>query len=206
MPETDPNFREPRLSRALFGCIAEANRLINLENEGAFEYLPSYDGYQAPQNVAGDPEESERKRPDFIWSLHDHAAASGLEGCREFVVECKRLGDPPGQNTLNHRYVDLGIVRFVSPRHKYGMRGASGAMVGYVQRSNKRTILAVVQARAATHALAAVVPYGTLDDAILELEQLLERTFGESPFRLHHFWVMLRLAPVSSPGSSPQEK
>ena len=57
------------------------------------------------------PEEFEAKRPDFTWSIQDVSASSGrLEGCREFVVECKRIGNEEGGTNFNHRYVDLGKV------------------------------------------------------------------------------------------------
>lgn len=194
LPAVPPETDELALNRLLFGCIAEANRLINLADSGGFEYLPSYDGYQAPENTGLPPDEFESKRPDFSWSLHDHTAATGLEGCREFVIECKRLGDGPGQPKFNDRYVDNGVVRFVSATHKYGLHGASGAMVGYVQRSDNHRIHTAVQDRAAHHHLAAMVAQHGLDAAIVHLEHELPRGFGESPFLLVHCWVDLRPA------------
>ena len=192
LPTVPPQTDELVLNRLLFDRIAEANRLINLADGGGFEYLPSYDGYQAPQNTAVPREEFESKRPDFSWSLHDHTASTGLEGCREFVIECKRLGNGPDVPNLNHRYVDNGIVRFVSATHKYGLHGASGVMVGYVQRSNNGEILTSVQDRAAHHQLAALVAQHGLDGVTAQLEHQLQRGFGESPFLLIHFWVDMR--------------
>jgi hypothetical protein len=190
--ETEADLDELRLNRLLFACIADANRLINIQDGGGFEYLPSYNGFQAPDNVGEPPEGFEAKIPDFIWSLHDHTAASGLEGCREFVIECKRIGSEPGGTNFNHRYVDQGIVRFVSITHKYGLRGESGAMVGYIQRSDSNAILAAIQERSTNLELGAIAVSKETNNAVVELRQLLDRLFGKSPFALIHLWVDLR--------------
>ncbi len=196
LPTVSPDMDELRLNRLLYESIAEANRLINLADGGGFDYLPSYDGYQAPEDTAAAPDEFESKRPDFAWSLQDHSAPTGLEGCREFVIECKRLGNGPNLANFNHRYVDRGILRFVLTTHKYGLHGGSGAMVGYVQRSDNATIFAAVGERVAHHHLAEIVAPQRLDDAIIELDQQVHRAFGESPFRIFHLWVDLR-APAA---------
>jgi hypothetical protein len=192
--ETENGLDELRLNRLLYACIADANRLINIQDGGGFEYLPSYNGFQAPDNVAEPPEGFEAKIPDFIWSLHDHTAASGLEGCREFVIECKRIGNERGGTNFNHRYVDQGIVRFVSITHKYGLRGESGAMVGYIQRSDHDAILAAIGERSASLELGEIAVSREIGDAVVELRQLLDRLFGKSPFALIHLWVDLRPA------------
>ena len=106
-------------------------------------------------------------------------------------MECKRLGNP-GRRNFNHQYVDEGIVRFVSRSHKYGVHGASGAMVGYVQCSDNPTILSQVQPRVSHRNLGPIRVHAGLDEAIAELRQELVRKFGASPFRLHHFWVDVR--------------
>ncbi len=197
LPTVQPDMDELLLNRLLYESIAEANRLINLADGGGFEYLPAYDGYQAPESTAAPPDEFESKRPDFAWSLQDHTAPTGLVGCREFVVECKRLGNGPDLPNLNHLYVDRGILRFVATTHKYGLHGASGAMVGYVQRSDNATIFAAVVERVAHHHLAEIrVPDG-LAGAIAQLDQQLDRAFGESPFHLFHFWVDVRPAAAA---------
>ena len=197
--EVDPTVDELELNRQLFANIAEANRLINLENNGAFEFLPSYDGHQAPYNLDLPPDEFEAKRPDFTWSIQDASASSGLEGCREFVVECKRIGNEEGGTNFNHRYVDLGVVRFVSPSHKYGLRGVSGAMIGYVQRSDHQSILVMINERASHHTLRELVSSSGMEGEVSELRHMLDRTFGESPFSLIHLWVDVR--PLAGGGS-----
>jgi hypothetical protein len=192
MPSAPPELGELMLNRLLFEKIAEANRLINAEDQSGFDYMPSYDGLPAPLDAAALPEESEGKRPDFTWSLYDHDAVSASEACREFVVECKRLGHAGVGHNINHLYVDLGVVRFVTTAHRYGAHGSSGTMVGYIQRSEHDSILGAVRDRCTHHNLADLTAEGDWGAALCELRQMLERSFGASPYKLVHLWVDLR--------------
>jgi hypothetical protein len=181
---------ELELNRLLFVAIANASRQLHHETGASFDYLPTYDGLQVPLGAAT-AEASERKRPDFAWTLLDHSAPSGLDGCREFVVECKRLGDKPGDATLSRRYVDNGVRRFVDPGHRYGLRGTSGVMVGYIQQSDVDTILRQVRDRLNHHSLADVVEEQPRHHPI-KLQHMLVRVFGINPFLLFHYWCDVR--------------
>ncbi len=187
LAEADETVGELELNERLAARISTANFQLLQTGEGGLDFLPSYDGHQYPDETAllG---EANRKRPDFTWSWQDASSPTHGEATREFVVECKRLGDATG-SVFSHRYVDEGIVRFVSASHEYGRLGGRGSMVGYVQVPGKPAILVTVQARTASHQLSEISPDGELDDRIARLTQTLDRDFGESPFELVHFWV-----------------
>jgi hypothetical protein len=178
---------ELQLNERLATCISAANYQLLQSGEGGLDFLPSYDGHQYPDETPLNGE-ANRKRPDFTWSWQDAASPTYDEATREFTVECKRLGDVAG-SVFSHRYVDDGILRFVSTSHEYGRLGARGVMVGYVQVLGKPAILATVQARAESHELAPLTPEGELEGRIARLVHHLDRTFGESPFELVHLWV-----------------
>lgn len=192
LPPMPPDLDELSVSHQLFGKIAEANLRLGASRVGGFESLPSYDGHQAPLDSGGPIQPSDRKRPDFVWSVQDHTAESGMEGCLEFVVECKRLGDELQESTFGYRYVDDGVLRFVRESHRYGQRGESGAMVGYVQRSDCSTIYSSVSDRMSHHGLPHCVAPSDWNQPVSELRQVLQRTFQPTPFLLVHLWVDLR--------------
>lgn len=189
----DPDIDERELNRQLFRAIAEANHQIQNEDGGGLDRMPSYDGHQAPERVDVPRAVHEWKRPDFTWSWFDHQAGSGLEGCLEFAVECKRLGTADSRPDFDRAYVDDGVLRFVSDSHMYGLNGASGAMIGYVQCSDHDAILTNVSERSAHHGLPDLVAQPPAQE-VFELRQLLARVFGATPFSLVHLWVDLRAA------------
>lgn len=195
LEDGDGTVGELELNERLADHISAANFQLRQAGEGGLDFLPSYDGHQYPDETVP-LGEANRKRPDFTWSWQDDSGLTHDEATREFAVECKRLGDMAGSE-FNHRYVDEGILRFVNSSHEYGRRGGRGAMVGYVQVLGKPAILVTVQTRAASHQLSPLSPDGELDVRIARLTQQLDRTFGESPFELVHFWVDVARSPDS---------
>jgi len=194
--EVDETTSETELNRHLADKLSEANFKLRSSGTGGLDFLPAYDGLQYPDEDSP-PEAVNEKRPDFTWSWQSDSDATYSEATREYVVECKRLGDAAG-DTFSNRYVDNGIARFVSESHRYGHRGDSGAMIGYVQVPGKTAILTAVQARANTQSLGDLVEDGQLEQKLARLNQHLTRNFGKSPFKLVHFWIDVVPSPTAT--------
>ena len=55
----------------------------------------------------------EQKRPDFQWNYLDRFESDPHRSSRQFVVECKRLGESSrADRVFNMLYVNHGISRF----------------------------------------------------------------------------------------------
>lgn len=178
---------EHALNRSLYFCLLKANANAAKRGEPCFDYSPMWEAQNQPR-----PENEvdvEHKRPDFQWVYLDHEETDPTRSARNFVIECKRLGNPtPSGWVLNLHYVDDGIVRFVDPAWRYGRAVASGAMVGYIESMGFDDVFAEVQARLSQRSLASLNVLGSGDD-LFELDHSLARSFALSPFRLVHLWI-----------------
>jgi hypothetical protein len=180
-------FTETDLNRALYFRLLEAHRDVGPASAPLAPPIPEGRNAPSADHVARDPREN--KVPDFQWGLTDHQVQDARKSAKHFVVECKILGTPKRSDWIyNEQYVIGGVVRFVDPRHGYGMGVAEGSMVGYV------VDLAIDAARAEVASQLAAVPLPPLsevargEDEFREFTHELERAFDESPYELRHHW------------------
>jgi hypothetical protein len=183
---------EPNLNRKLFFCFEGATYNLKLSY-----HLPTPEGKNPPHPDDEKRARREEKVPDFYWQFSDHTVIDPKRCTRRFVLECKRLGKPTSsQWILNQQYVQNGIRRFVTEEHGYGKGDDAGAMIGYVQNMEFDDILYEVNVaiKTAQDSIPELSPPGPgwLVNGVSQLDQVLERTFLQSPYHLRHFWVDLR--------------
>jgi hypothetical protein len=136
----------------------------------------------------------EQKRPDFQWVYLDRYESDPSRGSKQFVVECKRLGNPPRADwVLNSNYVQHGISRFRDPQWGYAKRFPRGAMIGYWQSMDAKQVLKEVNDEARKKSLPDLVLVGNWKSKEANrLTHTFERSFDISPFELFHLWIDLR--------------
>jgi len=151
-PET-----EVELNRCLYLCLLAASRELYPQNEIA----PVMECNNQP-----DPDDEariarEQKRPDFQWVYLDRYESDPHRSSKQFVVECKRLGEPSRADwVLNVNYVNHGIIRFRDPKWAYAQRFSSGAMVGYWQSMEGKQVLNEVNEESRKKSLSDLVLLG----------------------------------------------
>ena len=181
---------ELKLNRALYG---ELNRVMfAASTEGA--HLPALvnEPRNPPDPAASTRVASELKFPDVAWVYNDpYADEQGF--AKRFVVECKRLTQPPGDYA--RRYVREGIARFVNVEHSYGGGMASGVMVGYLQEVTLDDALARVNGVAAQDGIPPLDVTDRAGEVSAEFEHDVGRPFPVSPFRLIHLWARVGTWP-----------
>lgn len=181
---------EIELNRRLYFCLLTASRELFAESDLA----PVQECNNQPDPDDEARANREQKRPDFQWIFLDRYEADPKRSSKQFVVECKRLGNPPRAYwVLNLNYANHGIKRFKDPMHAYAKRFPSAAMVGYWQSMEAAQVLEEVNEESHKNAL----PYllltgGWKSGGVSHLEHTFERPFDISPFRLRHLWVDLR--------------
>lgn len=182
---------EIELNRAFYFCLLAASRELFPDDEVA----PLTECCNQPDTDDSARARREQKRPDFQWVYLDRYESDPLRSSKQFVVECKRLGEPPRADwVLNFNYIEHGIVRFRHPDWAYAKRAPSGAMIGYMQTMTPETILAAVNAECQRQALTDLIPDGAwAEGATTQLGHSFDRSFEISPIRLHHFWIDLRV-------------
>ena len=135
----------------------------------------------------------EHKRPDFQWVYLDRYEQHPERSSKQFVVECKRLGEHRRTDWIfNVNYVTHGICRFRDPKWAYAQRFRGGAMVGYWQTMEATQVLREVNEEAARNSLPAILLVNPPAFDGHRLEHTFERSFPVSPFHLRHLWVDLR--------------
>ena len=136
----------------------------------------------------------EHKRPDFQWIYLDRYEPDPQRSSKQFVVECKRLGEARRSDwVLNENYSKNGIARFVDPEWAYAKQAPSGAMLGYWQSMEGREVLQEVNEGCDSLAIPSLELVGLWSPGgVSRLDHQLSRTFPISPFRLHHLWIDLR--------------
>jgi hypothetical protein len=185
LPETEVD-----LNRRLFFCLYEATRKLYPDDEIG----PGAECCNQP-----DPDDKvrarrEQKRPDFQWIYVDRYEPDARRSSRQFVVECKRLGEATRADwVLNRNYTDHGIERFRDPEWAYAKGMQTGAMVGYWQSMEGEEVLSKVNEGCHTRSIPDLILVGAWrPNGTSRFEHSLERPFEVSPFRLHHLWVDLR--------------
>ena len=136
----------------------------------------------------------EQKRPDFQWIYLDRYESDPQRSSKQFVVECKRLGEAPRSNwVLNVNYSEHGIRRFRDPEWAYAKHAPSGAMLGYWQSMEGIEVLREVNEGCHHRSIPNLMLVGSCSsNGISKFEHDLERPFQISPFKLHHLWIDLR--------------
>lgn len=190
LPGKDSAENETALNRELLLCIEEVYQSRVERSLEIPDFLPVSDAPNPP--LRPERTSAERMKPDIRWDLVDHEAGKGI-AIRPFAVECKRLRTPTKSWNYNREYVVSGIARFASPKHRYGEHSDRGAMVGYWQGMKYRDIIANIN----KHLSGAGLPEISLGAGrLLESNQLLEREFPVSPYRLTHLIVDVRRTRV----------
>jgi hypothetical protein len=182
---------ENELNRRLYFWLLMASRELFPESDLA----PVQECNNQPDPDDEARAKREHKRPDFQWVFLDRYELDPERSSKQFVVECKRLGNPPrAEWILNLNYANHGIKRFKDPEHAYAKRFASGAMVGYWQSMEAPQVLEEVNEEAHKSDLPDILLTGSWESSgVSHLEHTFERPFDISPFRLRHLWIDLRL-------------
>ncbi|MEY9536897.1 hypothetical protein [Sinorhizobium fredii] len=188
---------EVELNREFYFCLIEASRDLYPDDEVA----PVTECCNQPDPDDDARARREQKRPDFQWIYLDRYEPDPQRSSKQFVVECKRLGDPPRSDwILNLNYIEHGIARFRHPDWAYAKRAESGAMIGYIQSMTPPAILADVNIECRSRSFPDLTPEGAwLTGETTRLDHVFERGFEVSPIRLHHFWIDLRLPRAQLP-------
>ncbi len=181
---------EVELNRELYFCLIAASRDLYPDDEVA----PVTECCNQPDPDDGARARREQKRPDVQWVYLDRYESDPQRSSKQFVVECKRLGDPPRADwVLNLNYIEHGIARFRHPDWAYAKRAESGAMIGYMQTATPPAILAIVNAECRNQLLPDLTPASVWVVGGTTRLDHSERNFEISPIRLHHFWIDLRV-------------
>lgn len=188
---------EIELNRELYFCLIEASRHLYPDDEAA----PIAECCNQPDFDDDARARREQKRPDLQWIYLDRYEADPRRSSRQFVVECKRLGNPPRSDwVLNRNYIEHGIVRFRHPDWAYAKHAESGAMIGYVQSMTPSAVLTEVNARCRADSLPHLAPASAWQSVgPTRLHHAFAREF--SPIKLHHFWIDLRIGVTTAGGS-----
>ncbi|HMN15950.1 MAG TPA: hypothetical protein PKD55_26845 [Bellilinea sp.] len=182
---------EVELNREFYFCLIAASRELYPDDEVA----PVTECCNQPDSDDGARARREQKRPDFQWIYLDRYESDPQRSSKQFVVECKRLGDPPRADwVLNLNYIGHGIARFRHPEWAYAKRAGSGAMIGYIQTMEPPTILLAVNTGCRSQSFPDLSPVGSWETGgTTRLDHSFDRSFEISPIRLHHFWIDLRV-------------
>lgn len=182
---------EIELNREFYFCLIAASRDLYPDDEVA----PVTECCNQPDPDDGARARREQKRPDFQWIYLDRYESDPKRSSRQFVVECKRLGDPPRADwVLNLNYIEHGIARFRHPDWAYAKRAESGAMIGYIQTMTPSAILVAINTECRSNSFPDLTPASAwVTGGTTRLDHVFERSFEVSPIRLHHFWIDLRM-------------
>jgi len=145
-------IKENDVSRKLLFCIRRANRLLSDKGRGVPHPI-TYQAQNAPDASDLQATRSERKIPDFQWGITDQTVENPTKADRHLIIECKRLGKLPSGGILNAKYVEDGVLRFITEEHRYGKYTDSGIMIGYVQNMELLDVWNEVDAAIKNHSL-----------------------------------------------------
>lgn len=203
---------EDRINTVLCWCLNKATRQLGQRKEKGKRRGPAnFPRPQTPKfpNPYDRSETSigrERKIPDFKWGFVDHTSFNNpdneYKGARDFDIECKRLGKKIPSGALTQKYVQNGILRFITNEHRYGEDESSGAMIGYVENMGFDNILSEVNEAIASSSVSlpplSKPSEGWQEHATSRLDHEFGRSFPETPFHLYHFWIDLRGCYIQS--------
>lgn len=184
---------EDSLNRRLYFCMLEAIRELSRQGTDFSAYLM----YEANNQPDADDEERatrEGKRPDFQFGYIDHQEPDPRRSAKQYVVECKRLGNSGRSDwVLNDNYCVYGVARFHNIEHGYGQGVPVGAMIGYIQNMTAAGVLAEVNASAKVNSLPELVlsQAGWVKADVSRLDHSFQREVVPSPFAMRHLWLDL---------------
>jgi hypothetical protein len=186
----DPPETEVELNRRLYFCLLTASRELYPDDV----ISPVMECNNQPMADDESRANREQKRPDFQWVYLDRYEPDPRLSSKQFVMECKRLGNAPRRDwILNVNYSEYGIVRFCDPEWAYAKQAPSGAMLGYWQSMEGKEVLREVNDGCDHRSIPKLVFMGCQGSkGIKRFEQNLVRSFPISPFKLHHLWIDLR--------------
>ena len=181
---------EVELNRLLYFYLLTASRELYPDDVIA----PIMECNNQPDSCDGARSRREQKRPDFQWIYLDRYESDPQRSSKQFVVECKRLGEATRRDwVLNVNYSKNGIGRFCDPEWAYAKQARSGAMLGYWQSMEGKEVLREVNEGCHHRSIPNLVLIGSwCSKGISKFEQDLVRPFPISPFKLHHLWIDLR--------------
>jgi hypothetical protein len=191
--ERDLPATENQINRKLYFCILQAIRELYEQGVDLGSY-PIYEGNNQPDASDEARAARESKRPDFQFGLIDHQEPNPDASAKQYVVECKRLGESGRSDwVLNTNYVEHGVVRFHVEGYGYGKSGSSGAMIGYMQNANAEVVLDEVNQVAIARGIARITlsREGWQRGGVSTLTHRLDRAVRPTPFTLHHLWLDL---------------
>lgn len=195
--KTDLPIEELAISEALALKTRQANFTLNPKGRG-LPFPPDWEKPKQPASETDLGQSKKAKRPDFNCQFCNHTAQSYKDAYADYHIECKRLGKPSSSGwNFSKNYVTEGIQRFISPTHRYGEGVFSGAMIGYVQNMNVKSILDDINNHI-PNSPPQIPPLRFLEDefgreGIVKTSQHLIRIHVlPSPFALRHIWVDLR--------------
>ena len=181
---------EGELNRLLYFCLLTASR--ELFPDDMIPPITECNNQPDPDDEAR--AKRDQKRPDFQWVYLDRYEPDPERSSKQFVVECKRLGDAPRSDwVLNMNYTENGIRRFIDPEWAYAKNAPSGAMLGYWQSMEGEEVLREVNEGCHQRSISNLVLIGSWSSkGISTFEQALVRPFPISPFKLYHLWMDIR--------------
>ena len=189
--ETDLDIRLFLLARDVYRGLPATKRPLS------FALAPK--GEQLPATVQDVDQPWVRKKPDFKWRMHNNLAEAPEELTRDFDIESKRLGRPTSPTwVLTREYVVAGILRFLTPSHRYGNGVIDGAMIGYVQDWIPSEILSEVndflrsKGEQRISDVALTIADCRMGYVTRRRQELARAQVSPSRFVLHHLWVDLR--------------
>jgi len=194
MRKNEKSFPTPEdsISRILDKYIRRANEELRQEDRHV-DNLPVFQSHNQPDHNLAEGDAAERKKPDFLWGWYDKSEKVDYNRYKEYAIECKRLGKP--LSTFCKAYIAEGVCRFINVEHSYSKYSASGAMIGYIQSMEVRTILAEVNKEASKRKIPAIGlgPKGWKRKGVSRLGHELKRPkVPPAHFTLRHFWVDLQ--------------
>lgn len=190
-----PTAENP-INRKLYVCILRAIRQLHEDGIDLVSY-PMYEANNQPDVLDEVRAAREDKRPDFQFGFIDDQEPNPDASAKQYVVECKRLGDSGSSKwVLNTNYVEHGVLRFRDEEHGYGKGSPSGAMIGYVQNTTAQSILREVNEAAVARKIARITlsREGWQPADVSVLTHRFNRAFRPTSFELRHLWLDLRNA------------
>ena len=191
--ESDLPTGENPINRKLYFCILRAIRELHEQGMDLMS-CPIYEGNNQPDVSDEERAAREGKRPDFQFGFIDHQELNPDASAKQYVVECKRLGESGRSDwVLNTNYVERGVVRFHDEEYGYGKSRSSGAMIGYVQNARVELILHEVNQAAIARQIAIITlsRKGWQRGDVSTLTHGFDRAMRPSPFELRHLWLDL---------------
>jgi len=190
----DLQEKEDEINRTLYFCFQKANYLLQKQEPKRGDYIPIYESRSQPFYNDEERANREDKRPDFQWVKTDLSTTNPYNSAKQYVVECKRLGNPSSDTwILNKNYIVNGIKRFISEKWGYGKGTPTSAMIGYIQSMVLQDVLNEVNQNAIKNNIPELIPKSSLNEkGVSKLHHSINCVYEEKELKLKHFWIDLR--------------